>query len=149
MMEKDIITKLLKEVASGKVSVDDARKALEDIELDEETYLSAVDHGVFNPADPGTIINASLAPSGGSALVVLFFCWGLFWTLYWFGCFLYGLFNGWDQQILSFDFAMATTTIILMGIVYMKWVLPDLVIIKYRRNKYITEHPKDWADYKI
>ena len=148
-MQKDVITKLLTEVASGKVSIDDARKALEDVELDEETYLSAVDHGVFNPAEPGTIINASLAPSGGSALVVLFFCWGVFWTLFWIGSFLYGLFNGWDQQMLSFDFAMALTTIILMGIVYMKWVLPDLVIIKHRRNKYIPEHPKDWVEYKI
>ena len=148
-MQKDVITKLLTEVASGKVSIDDARKALEDVELDEETYLSAVDHGVFNPAEPGTIINASLAPSGGSALVILFFCWGVFWTLFWIGSFLYGLFNGWDQQILAFDFAMSLTTIILMGIVYMKWVLPDLVIIKHRRNKYIPEHPKDWVEYKI
>ena len=148
-MQKDVITKLLTEVASGKVSIDDARKALEDVELDEETYLSAVDHGVFNPAEPGTIINASLAPSGGSALVILFFCWGVFWTLFWIGSFLYGLFNGWDQQMLAFDFAMALTTIILMGIVYMKWVLPDLVIIKHRRNKYIPEHPKDWVEYKI
>ena len=148
-MQKDVITKLLTEVASGKVSIDDARKALEDVELDEETYLSAVDHGVFNPAEPGTIINASLAPSGGSALVILFFCWGVFWTLFWIGSFLYGLFNGWDQQILAFDFAMSLTTIILMGIVYMKWVLPDLVIIKHRRNKYVPEHPKDWVEYKI
>ena len=148
-MQKDVITKLLTEVASGKVSIDDASKALEEVELDEETYLSAVDHGVFNPAEPGTVINASLAPSGGSALVILFFCWGVFWTLFWVGSFLYGLFNGWDQQILAFDFAMSLTTIILMGIVYMKWVLPDLVIIKHRRNKYVPEHPKDWVEYKI
>jgi hypothetical protein len=37
----------------------------------------------------------------------------------------------------------------MMGIVYMKWVMPDLVIIKHRRNKYIPEHAKDWVDYKI
>ena len=148
-MEKDVITKLLDEVASGKVSVKDARRALEDVELDEATYFRAVDHGVFNPAEAGTIVNASLAPSGGSALVILFFCWGIFWTLFWIGSMLYGLFNGWDQQILSFDFAMALTTIILMGIVYMKWVMADLVIIKHRRNKYIPEHAKDWVDYKV
>ena len=148
-MEKDVITKLLDDVARGKVSVKDARKALEEVELDEETYFRAVDHGVFNPAEAGTIVNASLAPSGGSALVILFFFWGIFWTLFWIGNMLYGLFNGWDQQILSFDFAMAFTTIIMMGIVYMKWVMPDLVIIKHRRNKYIPEHPKDWVDYKI
>jgi len=149
MMQKDMVTQLLHEVASGKVSVEDARKALEEVELDEETYLSAVDHGVFNPAEPGTIINASLAPSGGSALAVLFFIWGIFWTLYWFANLLYGLFNHWDQQILSFDFAMGLTTMIMMGIIYMKFVMPDLIIIKHRRNKYVQEHPKDWVEYKV
>ena len=149
MMQKDTVTQLLHEVASGKVSVEDARKALEEVELDEETYLSAVDHGVFNPAEPGTIINASLAPSGGSALAVLFFIWGIFWTLYWFANLLYGLFNHWDQQILSFDFAMGLTTMIMMGIIYMKFVMPDLIIIKHRRNKYVPEHPKDWVEYKV
>jgi uncharacterized membrane protein YjjP (DUF1212 family) len=148
-MQKDVISKLLDEVASGKVSVKDARKALEEVELDEETYFRAIDHGVFNPAEAGTIVNASLAPSGGSALAILFFVWGIFWTLFWIGNMLYGLFNGWDQQILSFDFAMAVTTVIMMGIVYMKWILPDLVIIKHRRNKYVREHPKDWVEYKI
>ena len=128
-MQKDVISKLLDEVASGKVSVKDARKALEEVELDEETYFRAIDHGVFNPAEAGTIVNASLAPSGGSALAILFFVWGIFWTLFWIGNMLYGLFNGWDQQILSFDFAMAVSTVLMMGIVYMKWLLPDLVII--------------------
>lgn len=148
-MQKDVISRLLDEVASGKVSVKDARKALEEVELDEESYFRAIDHGVFNPAEAGTIVNASLAPSGGSALAILFFVWGIFWTLFWIGNMLYGLFNGWDQQILSFDFAMAVTTVIMMGIVYMKWILPDLVIIKHRRNKYVREHPKDWVEYKI
>ena len=64
-MMSDTITRLLEEVASGKVSIKDARAALEDAELTEPQYLAAVDHGVFNPAEPGTIVNASLAPSGG------------------------------------------------------------------------------------
>ena len=32
MMQKDMVTQLLHEVASGKVSVEDARKALEEVE---------------------------------------------------------------------------------------------------------------------
>ena len=149
MMSSDMITKLIDEVASGKVSVADAKVALEDVDLSEEQYISAVDHGVFNPADPGAIVNASLAPSGGSLLVFFFFIWGLFWVTYWISIMLYGLFNHWDPQQLSFHFAMTLLTLILMGVVYMKWVLPDKVIVKHRRPKHIREHPKDWVEYKI
>jgi len=145
----DAITRLLEEVVSGKVSIKDARTALEDAELTETQYHAAVDHGVFNPAEPGTIVNASLAPSGGSLLLIFFFGWGLFWVLYWTSSMLYGLFMHWDQQQLSYHFAMTLTTIILMGVVYMKWVIPDKVIVKYRRPKYVREHPKDWVEYKL
>ena len=103
MMAKDTITKLLEQVASGKVSVKDARTALEGASLTEEEMDAAVNHGVFNPAEPGTIISASLAPSGGSLLTTFFFIWGIFWVLYWLGSMSYGLLNGhsWDQQQLS------------------------------------------------
>jgi len=148
-MMSDAITRLLEEVVSGKVSIKDARTALEDAELTETQYHAAVDHGVFNPAEPGTIVNASLAPSGGSLLLIFFFGWGLFWVLYWTSSMLYGLFMHWDQQQLSYHFAMTLTTIILMGVVYMKWVIPDKVIVKYRRPKYVREHPKDWVEYKL
>lgn len=148
-MMSDTITRLLEEVASGKVSIKDARAALEDAELTETQYVAAVDHGVFNPAEPGTIVNASLAPSGGSLLLIFFFAWGLFWVLYWTSSMLYGLFMDWDQQQLSYHFAMTLTTIIMMGVVYMKWVIPDKVIVKHRRPKYVREHPKDWVDYEL
>ena len=49
-MMSDTITRLLEEVATGKVSIKDARAALEDAELTEKQYVAAVDHGVFNPA---------------------------------------------------------------------------------------------------
>ena len=148
-MMGDTITRVLEEVASGKVSIKDARAALEDAELNETQYLAAIDHGVFNPAEPGTIVNASLAPSGGSLLLIFFFTWGLFWALYWTSIMLYGLFMNWDQQQLSYHFAMTLTTTIMMGVVYMKWVLPDKVIVKHRRPKYVREHPKDWVEYKL
>ena len=67
-MPKDTITQLLEKGASGKVSVKDARLALEDASLTEEEMDAAINHGVFNPAEPGTIISASLAPSGSSSL---------------------------------------------------------------------------------
>ena len=47
-MKDDIVLQLLKQVKSGKVSIEDARVALEGVDLSEENYLSAVDHGVFN-----------------------------------------------------------------------------------------------------
>ncbi len=110
---------------------------------------AAINHGVFNPAEPGTVISASLAPSGNSALTLFFFAWGIFWTLYWFSTMLYGLLNGsaWDQQQLSYHLAMGLTTLLMMGIVYMKWVLPDKIIVKHSQNKYIPEHQKDWREY--
>ncbi|MDP6869421.1 MAG: hypothetical protein QGI21_01445 [Candidatus Poseidoniaceae archaeon] len=149
-MAKDTITDLLERVACGEVSVKDARTALEDSSLTEEQMDAAINHGVFNPAEPGTIISASLAPSGGSALVMLFFTWGIFWTIYWIGSMLYGLLNGsaWDQQQLSYHLSMGLTTIILMGIVQLKWVLPDKLIVKHRRPKHVPEHQKDWREYK-
>ena len=68
----DKITQLLRGVADGSVSVDDARTALEDAEMTEEQMTSAIDHGVFNLAESGTIVSASLAPSGGSYLTMFF-----------------------------------------------------------------------------
>ena len=149
MMAKDTITKLLEKVASGKVSVKDARVALEDASLTEEEMDSAINHGVFNLAESGTVISASLAPSGKSALTLFFFMWGIFWTIYWLGSMLYGLLNGsaWDQQQLSYHMAMGISTIIMMGIVYLKWVLPDTIIVKHSQNKYVPEHEKDWREY--
>ena len=149
MMAKDTITQLLEKVASGKVSVKDARVALEDASLTEEQMDAAINHCVFNPAEPGTIISASLAPSGNSALTTFFFAWGIFWSLYWFGTMLYGLLNGsaWEQQQLSYHMAMGLSTLILVGIVYLKWVLPDTIIVKHSQNKYIPEHQKDWREY--
>ena len=88
-MAKDTITQLLEKVASGKVSIKDARVALEDASLTEEQMDSAINHGVFNPAESGTVISASLAPSGNSALTVFFFVWGIFWSIYWFGTMLF------------------------------------------------------------
>ncbi len=148
-MEKDTITKLLEKVASGKVSVKDARVALENASLTEEEMDSAINHGVFNLAESGTVISASLAPSGKSALTLFFFMWGIFWTIYWLGSMLYGLLNGsaWDQQQLSYHMAMGISTIIMMGIVYLKWVLPDTIIVKHSQNKYVPEHEKDWREY--
>ena len=79
----DTITTLLRKVASGKVSVEDAREALEDASLTEDQMQSAIDHGVFNLAESGTIVSASLAPSGASNLIIIFFAWGLFWSCFW------------------------------------------------------------------
>ena len=148
-MPKDTITQLLEKVASGKVSVKDARLALEDASLTEEEMDAAINHGVFNPAEPGTIISASLAPSGSSSLTMFFFGWGIFWTIFWFGTMLYGLLNGsaWDQQQLAYHAAMGLSTLIMMGIVYLKWVLPNTIIVKHSQNKYVPEHQKDWREY--
>ena len=101
-MKDDIVMKLLREVKSGTVSIEDAREALSGVDLSEETYEAAVDHGVFNDPEPGTIIRASISPSGESWLVIVFALWGILWTLYWAGTLSYGLFNHWDQQLLSF-----------------------------------------------
>jgi hypothetical protein len=62
----------------------------------------------------------------------------------------YGLFHGWDQQQLSYHFGMTMVSLIIMGIVYLKWVLPDLVIVKHRRGKYIGEKdPESWKKYEV
>ena len=98
----DTITTLLRGVADGSIAVDDARTALEGAELTEEQMSSAIDHGVFNVAEPGTIVSASLAPSGASYLTIFFLGWGLFWICYWSFSMIYGLAKGWDQQQLSF-----------------------------------------------
>ena len=149
-MKADAVTNLLEQVARGEVSVDDARTALEGVELDEATYESAIDHGVFNQVEPGTVVRASLSPGGTSALVILFFIWGFGWTLYWSGSLSYGLFAGWDQQQLSYHMGMIMVTLMLMGMVYLKFVMPDLVIVKHRRNKYIgTKDPESWVEYEV
>ena len=109
---------------------------------------SAIDHGVFNVAEPGTIVSASLAPSGASYLTMFFLGWGLFWICYWSFSMIYGLAKGWDQQQLSFHLAMTMTTLIMMGIIYLKFVLPDTIIVKHAQNKFIPEHQKDWREYK-
>ena len=47
-MKDDIVMRLLKQVKSGEVSLDDARAALEEVSLSEDAYNAALDHGVFN-----------------------------------------------------------------------------------------------------
>ena len=135
---------------SGKVSIEDARSALEGVDLSEENYLSAVDHGVFNEPDAGTIVRSSLSPAGDSIVVVLVGLWGVLWTLFWAGSLSYGLYNHWDQQLLSLFLAMTLTTLIIMGMVYLRFVMPDIVIIKHRRNKYITSNDSEgWKKYEV
>jgi hypothetical protein len=37
-----------------------------------------------------------------------------------------------------------------LGIVHLKYVLPDVVMVKYRRNKYITQNdPNAWKEYEV
>ena len=149
-MKQDVVTKMLRQVASGEVSVEDARAALEGVELDESTYESAIDHGVFNRVEPGTIVRASLAKSSTSALVVLTILWGLGWTLYWAGSMMYGLFIGWNLHQLSFHLGMVMITLIIMGVLYLKWIAPDVVIVKNRRKKYAqTKDPDSWHKYDV
>jgi len=144
----DTMTALLRGVADGSISVDDARAALEGAELTEEQMTAAIDHGVFNIAEPGTIVSASLAPSGASYLTLFFFAWGLFWICYWSFSMMYGLANGWDQQQLSFHLAMTFTTLIMVGVIYLKYILPDTIIVKHAQNKFIPEQQTDWREYK-
>ena len=149
-MRDDVVMKLLREVKAGKVSVEDARDALSDVELSEDAYQNAVDHGVFNEPEPGTIIRASISPSSDSWLVIIFAMWGILWALYWAGTLSYGLYNHWDQQRLSFHLAMTLLTVILMGIVYLRFVMPDVIIVKHRRNKYITSNDTEaWKQYEV
>ena len=77
-MKEDMVLKLLRQVKSGEVSIEDAQSALEGVNLSEEAYESAVNHGVFNEPAPGTIVRASIRPSGESFLVVLIGLWGFF-----------------------------------------------------------------------
>ncbi len=143
-----MITNLLRDVAKGKVSVEDARLALEDATLTEEQLESAIEKGVFEEADMGAIVSATLAPSGGSYLTMFFFVWGIFWACYWIFSLIYGLAKDWDQRQLSFHLAMGITTLIFMGLVYLKFILPDTIIVKNAINKFIPEHQKDWKEYK-
>ena len=147
-MMDDMITNLLRDVAKGKVSVEDARLALEDATLTEEQLESAIEKGVFEEADMGAIVSATLAPSGGSYLTMFFFVWGIFWACYWIFSLIYGLAKDWDQRQLSFHLVMGITTLIFMGLVYLKFILPDTIIVKNAINKFIPEHQKDWKEYK-
>ena len=149
-MKDYIVMRLLKQVKSGEVSLDDARAALEDVSLSEDAYNAALDHGVCNNPLPGTVVRATISPSGESILVILLALWGVLWTLFWAGSLTYGLFKGWDQQILSFSMGMTFLTVIILGIVYLKYVLPDVLIVKHRGNKYITPNdPEGWKDYEV
>ena len=144
----DEVTRLLRMLADGTVPIEDARKALLEVSLTEAQLDEAIDRGVFAEAEVGSIVSATLAPSGASYLTVGFLLWGLFWVMYWSFSMMYGLIMGWDQQQLSFHLAMTLVTLIMMGIVYLKFVLPDTIIVKHAANKYIPEHPKDWREYK-
>ena len=149
-MKEDIVMKLLRQVESGEVSVEDARTALEDTVLTVEEFSAAVDHGVFNEPEMGTVVRASVSPFGDSILILLLSLWGVLWSLYWAGALTYGLFNGWDQQSLSFHMGMLMLTIIILGMVYLKFVMPDVVIVKHRGNKYITSNdPGEWRQYEV
>ena len=55
-MRDDVVMKMLRQVASGEVSVEDAREALDGISLTEEAYETAIEHGVFNEAPAGSIV---------------------------------------------------------------------------------------------
>ena len=106
----DAITKLLRGVARGDISIDDARKSLEDASLTEEQMEMAIDKGVFTEADMGSVVSAKLAPSGASYLTMFFFIWGIFWACYWMFSLIYGLANDWDQRQLAFHLAIGITT---------------------------------------
>ena len=149
-MKEDIVMRLLRQVKSGEVSVEDARAALEDTVLTVEEFSAAVDHGVFNEPEMGTVVRASVSPFGDSILILLLSLWGVLWSLYWAGALTYGLFNGWDQQLLSFHMGMLMLTIIILGMVYLKFVMPDVVIVKHRGNKNITSNdPEGWRQYEV
>ena len=147
-MYDDAINNLLRGVADGSISVKDARNALEGVELTEAQMDEAINHGVHDVAESGTIVSASLAPSGGSYLTMFFFAWGIFWACYWAFSLIYGLAKSWDQQQLAFHLAMTLTTLIMMGLIYLKYILPDTIIVKHSQNKYVPEHAKDWKEYK-
>ncbi len=143
-----MIVKLLRQVRRGEVNIDDARRALEGVGLNEQQYEEATEHGVFNEVAPGAVVRASIHPSGESVLVIIIALWGVFWTLYWAFTLTYGLMNGWDQQQLSFHLGMLLLTVIIIGILHLRYVMPDLVVIKHRRNKYIpVKDPEGWYNY--
>jgi hypothetical protein len=149
-VKQDVLLRLLREVKRGEVTIEDARSALEGSELTEEQYESVINHGVFNEVPIGTVVRASIKPSGESALVIIASLWGVFWTLYWAFTLSYGLMNGWNQQQLSFHLGMIMLTLIIMGIIYLRFVMPDVVVIKHRRNKYIpAKDPESWHEYDI
>jgi len=149
-VKEDVVMKLLRQVKSGEISVEDARVALEGTVLTIEEFDAAVDHGVFNQPESGTVVRAAVSPFGDSILIILLSLWGVVWSLYWAGGLAYGLFNGWDQQLLSFNFGMLMLTIIILGMVYLKFVMPDVVIVKHRGNKYITSNdPDGWRQYEV
>ena len=149
-MKEDVVMKLLRQVKSGEISVEDARVALEGTVLTIEEFDAAVDRGVCNQPESGTVVRASVSPFGDSILIILLSLWGVVWSLYWAGGLAYGLFNGWDQQLLSFNFGMLMLTIIILGMVYLKFVMPDVVIVKHRGNKYITSNdPDGWRQYEV
>ena len=148
MRDNKLLT-LLREVKSGAVSIEEARTALEGVSLTEEQYTSAVDHGVFNAPKPGTVVRATISPSAESGIMVLFFVWGIFWTTYWAFTLSYGLLNDWDQQQLAFHLGMVLMTLIMMGIIYLRFVLPDLVVVKHRRHKFIpAKDTNSWKRYE-
>ncbi len=145
----DTITKLLRGVAKGDISIEDARKSLEDASLTEEEMEMVIDKGVFTTADMGSIVSAKLAPSGASYLTMFFFVWGIFWLCYWTFSLIYGLAKDWDQRQLAFHLAMSVTTLILMGLVYLRFILPDTIVVKNAINKFVPEHEKDWKEYQV
>ena len=52
--------------------------------------------------------------------------------------------------MLSFFLGMLLLTVIILGIIYMKYVMPDIVIVKSRRSKYITaKDPESWKKYEV
>ena len=122
---------------------------MDGISLSEEAYESAIEHGVFNEAPAGSIVRASVSPSGDSWLIILVGLWGIVWSLYW-AVTIIRLYNKWDQQMLSFFLGMLLLTVIILGMIYKKYVMPDIVIVKSRRNKYITaKDPESWKKYEV
>ena len=114
-MKDDIVHLLLKQVKSGEVSIEDARTALEGVDLSEENYTSAIDHGVFNEPTAGPIVRSSISPAGDSIMVLLVGIWGILWTLFWAGSLSYGLYNHWDQQLLSLFLAKIGYSILVIS----------------------------------
>jgi len=149
-MSDEIVMRLLKQVKSGEVSVEDAAMVLDGVQLSEEEFTAAVHHGVFNEPAVGSIVRASTSPHADTPLMLIFYVWGVFWTLFFAGSLSYGLFNHWDQQMLAFFLGMMMTTLIMMGIIYLRFVMADTVVVKHRRNKNMG--PKDsmgWVDYEV